>query len=245
MKLIPLLALTLSIAACSDGSQGERHESPRAEPAAPPPAAEADKARTSPARPAAAGRTAEPIEDKEARAAADGPVRQEAARTGVNADAAVLQDFKSRVDQYLKIHKDAAKGPARLKETNDPAEITKAQDALSARIRAARAGAKHGDIFTAEISTAFRRLLAPEMKGEEGRDTKEVLKTDAPPTASVAFKVNAKYPEGQPLPTTPANVLLNLPRLPEPLQYRIIGRHLVLLDSAADLVVDYIPNAIK
>jgi hypothetical protein len=243
MKLIRLLALTLFIASCSDRAEVERQE-PKAEPARPA-AAEAEKARTPPAPPAAPARKTEPIEDKEARAAADGPVRQEAGRTGVNADAAVLQDFKARVDQYLKIHKNAAKGPARLKESNNPAEITNAQDTLSARIRAARAGAKHGDIFTAEISTAFRRLLAPEMKGEDGRDTKAVMKTDAPPTTSVAFKVNAKYPEGQPLPTTPANVLLKLPRLPEPLQYRIIGRHLVLLDSAADLVVDYIPNAIK
>ena len=245
MKLIPLLALTVLIAACSDRAEVERQEAPKAEPAAAPAAGDAEKERTPPERPAAAGRKAEPIEDKEARAAADGPVRQEAARAGVNADAAVLQDFKARVDQYLKIHKEAAKGPARLKETSDPAEITNAQDALGARIRAARAGAKHGDVFTPEISTEFRQLLAPEMKGEDGRDTKAVLKTDAPPAASVAFKVNAKYPEGQPLPTTPANVLLNLPRLPEPLQYRIIGRHLVLLDSAADLVVDYIPNAIK
>lgn len=243
MKLILLLTLALFTAACSDRPDGERQQAANTEPAPPSPAA-AEKP-TPPAPPAAAGGKAEPIEEREARAAADGPVKQEAARAGVNADAAVLQDFKARVDQYLKIHKEAAKGPARLKESNDPAEITKAQDTLSARIRAARADAKHGDVFTPEISTQFRRLLAPEMKGEDGQDTKKVLKTDAPPAATVAFKVNAKYPEGQPLPTTPANVLLNLPRLPEPLQYRIIGRHLVLLDSAADLVVDYIPNAIK
>ena len=243
MKLIPLLALTLFIAACSDKAPVDRQEVSQPAPA-PPVAADANEERTPPAKPEPTGRKAEPVEVREARTAADGPVRQEAARAGVNADAAVLQDFKSRVDHYLKIHKDAAKGPARLKETDDPAEITSAQDALAGRIRAVRADAKHGDIFTAEISTAFRRLLAPEMKGEDGRDTKAVMKTDAPPAKSVAFKVNAKYPEGQPLPTTPANVLLNLPRLPEPLQYRVIGRHLVLIDSAADLVVDYIPNAI-
>ena len=241
MKLIFLATLALFIAACSDRPDGERQQAANTQPA-PSPAAEKP---APPAAPAPAARKPEPIEEREARAAAEGPVRQEAARAGVNADAAVLQDFKTRVDEYLKIHKNAAKGPARLKESNDPAEISNAQDALSTRIRAARADAKHGDIFTPEISTQFRRLLAPELKGEDGQDTKAVLKTDAPPAASVAFKVNAKYPEGQPLPTTPANVLLNLPRLPEPLQYRIIGRHLVLLDSAADLVVDYIPNAIK
>ena len=61
---------------------------------------------------------------------------------------------------------------------------------------------------------------------------------------TVAFKVNAKYPEGQPKPTMPANLLLNLPPLPEPLEYRVVGQHLLLLDTAADLIVDYILNVI-
>ena len=118
------------------------------------------------------------------------------------------------------------------------------QEALAARIRTARATAKQGDIFTAEIRTKFRRLLAPELKGEDGRDAKAVLKEDAPSPASIPFKVNAKYPEGAPLPSVPSNLLLSLPTLPEPLEYRIIGKHLVLLDTAAGIIVDYIPNAI-
>jgi hypothetical protein len=61
----------------------------------------------------------------------------------------------------------------------------------------------------------------------------------------VPFKVNAKYPEAQPKPTMPANLLMNLPRLPEPLEYRVVGQHLLLLDTASDLVVDYILNVIK
>jgi hypothetical protein len=42
----------------------------------------------------------------------------------------------------------------------------------------------------------------------------------------------------------PANVLLALPTLPAPLEYRIIGQHLILLDTSTDLVVDYILNAV-
>ena len=74
-------------------------------------------------------------------------------------------------------------------------------------------------------------------------DAKEILKDDAPAPGTVPFKVNAKYPENQPLPTVPANVLLSLPALPAPLEYRIVGQHLLLLDMEADLVVDYILNA--
>jgi hypothetical protein len=43
----------------------------------------------------------------------------------------------------------------------------------------------------------------------------------------------------------PASLLLNLPTLPEPLQYRIIGRHLILLDEDADVIVDYAVNVIR
>ena len=162
----------------------------------------------------------------------------------VNPNAAVMADFKARVDKYVDLHKQLATGTAQQKETSDPAKINAAKAALAAKIQAARSQAKHGDIFTEAVRPMFRRLLAPELKGEEGRDAKEVLKDDAPAPGSVPFKVNAKYPEGQPKPTVPANLLLTLPSLPAPLEYRVVGQHLLLLDTQADLVVDYILNAI-
>ena len=108
-----------------------------------------------------------------------------------------------------------------------------------------RAGAKAGDIFTAEIRDTFRKLLAPELEGEEGRDLKQVLRDDAPAPGAVPLEVNGKYPETATLPTVPATLLANLPELPEGLEYRIIGKDLVLLDSDANLIVDYIRNAIR
>ena len=162
----------------------------------------------------------------------------------VNAHAAALAEFKVRVDAYADLHAKLAKGTAKLAQTEDPAKISAAKAALAAKIQAARAGAKHGEIFTPAVRPVFKRLLAPELKGEDGRDAKAVLKDDAPAPGTVPFKVNAKYPENQPLPTVPANVLLTLPPLPAPLEYRIVGQHLLLLDTSADLIVDYILNAI-
>lgn len=162
----------------------------------------------------------------------------------VNPDAAVMADFKARVEKYADLHKDLAKGPAKQKDDATAGEITVRKTTLTARIQAARVDAKPGDIFTPEMRPVFRRLLAPEMKGEAGRDAKKVMKDDAPAPGTVPFKVNAKYPEGQPKPTMPPNLLLNLPTLPEPLEYRVVGRHLLLLDTAADLIVDYILNVI-
>jgi hypothetical protein len=176
-------------------------------------------------------------------AALSSPVADHANATGVNPDAAVLADFKTRVDQYLALRKAAVKGAPSLKETTDPAKIKAAQDTMSAQIRAARPEAKHGDVFTPEITAKFRRLLSPELKGGDGHDVKEIIRDDAP--TNVPIKVNAKYPDGAALPSVPANLLLNLPTLPKPLQFRIIGKHLILLDEDADVIVDYALNMIS
>jgi hypothetical protein len=162
----------------------------------------------------------------------------------VNPDAAAMAEFKTKVEAYADLHRNLAKGVARHRETSDPAEITKATQALAAKIQTARVNAKYGDIFTETVRPVFRRLLAPELKGPDGKDVKAVLKDDAPAPGTVPFKVNAKYPEGQPRPTVPVNLLVTLPTLPEPLEYRIVGQHLLLIDTDADLIVDYILNVI-
>ncbi len=158
----------------------------------------------------------------------------------VNPDAAAMADFKGRVEGYAELHRQLAKGDAKLKQDSEPGEITRAKDALARKIQAARANAKQGDFLTPAMRPVFRKLLAPELKGEDGRDAKAVLKDDAPAPGTVPFKVNAKYPENQPIPSVPANILLSLPTLPAPLEYRIVGRHLLLIDTASDLIVDYL-----
>jgi len=61
----------------------------------------------------------------------------------------------------------------------------------------------------------------------------------------VILKVNATYPPDTPLPTTPPQVLMNLPKLPEQLEYRIIGKNLIIRDLDANIIVDFVPNAIQ
>jgi hypothetical protein len=43
----------------------------------------------------------------------------------------------------------------------------------------------------------------------------------------------------------PANLLANLPQLPEDVEYRIVDKHLILRDVDANIIVDYIPDAIR
>ncbi len=154
-------------------------------------------------------------------------------------DAPVLGDFKARVEKYDQLRKKADDSAPPLKESSDPAKIKEAQHALAERIGAARAGVKPGEIFTPEIAPVIKRLLRPEAKQH---DTKEAMKEDQP--VVVSFKVNGPYPDKEPVATVPPNVLAALPQLPKDIEYRFIEKHLILRDARANLIIDYIPNAI-
>jgi hypothetical protein len=160
----------------------------------------------------------------------------------VNPDAAVIADFKARVDKYVELRKKADDSAPPLKKTEDPGEIREAQQALVERIGAARAGVKRGDIFTPQVSALFRRLLRPELK-EPG--TKASIKDDDPDPNTIPFKVNGPYPDEEPLSTVPPNVLATLPQLPKDIDYRFVGKHLILRDVRASMIIDYLPNAIS
>jgi hypothetical protein len=160
-----------------------------------------------------------------------------------NPDALILQEYKKRVDAYVELRTKMKKQAPPMKETKNAAEIQVAQEALAKKIQEARKGAKPGEIFTPDVRNLFRRLMYPETQGRAGAEVKEALKEDAP--KGVPLKVNAKYPDAAPLPTVPPNLLAALPKLPEGLEHRIIKRDLILLDVDANLIVDYIPNAIR
>lgn len=160
--------------------------------------------------------------------------------TQVNSDAKLSQDFKARVEKYVSISKKADDDTPPLKKTKDPAEIRVAQDSLGQRIRALNANAKHGDVFSPEIAAYFKRLLRPEVTD---KGTKAAIEDDNPESIP-NLKVNAIYPEKETLSTVPPNVLMTLPKLPDDIEYRFVGKHLILRDVRANLIIDYIPNAI-
>jgi len=166
------------------------------------------------------------------------------AKPPVNPDAQVLADFKAGIDKYVEIRKKADDSAPSLKKTDDPAKIKAAQLALGERIGAARAGVKPGEIFTPEIAALFRRLIHPETKDP---DTKALLKEkkDQPKPGTVPlWKVGMPYPEKEPLATMPPEVLERLPKLPADIEYRFVGKHLILRDVRPNTVIDFAPNVI-
>jgi hypothetical protein len=159
-------------------------------------------------------------------------------------DAPALAEFDARVKKYASLRNDLNKGAAKQRETEHPEKIAAAREALAAKIRAKRAGTKAGDIFTPPIQERIRKLLAPEMKGEKGKNTRGSIWDEGPGPGAFKLEVNTIYPKDQPLGNMPPNVLKALPPLPQGLEYRFVYRHLVLRDEEANLIIDFMPAAI-
>ena len=88
--------------------------------------------------------------------------------------------------------------------------------------------------------------MKPEVNGPQAEETKQALSEEDGETAQVNLKVNAPWPASEPLTTTPANLLAKLPQLPKDVEYRISNkRHLVLRDVDANIIVDFIYNAVR
>jgi hypothetical protein len=158
----------------------------------------------------------------------------------VNPHAAAIKAFLDRTNDYIALQKKVDDGLPKLSGDEDPSKIEAHQAAMAARIKIARANAKPGDIF-GEIAPIVKRVVREDANLRKLRDARaameEVPKFDPP-------KVNAAYPEKLPLATVPPLILDALPRLPEGLEYRFMGNDLILRDTRANLVADYINGAV-
>jgi hypothetical protein len=160
---------------------------------------------------------------------------------GAGQDDATVKDFESRVAKYLELRKKEAGSAPR--PTNSPEKIVESQEDLATKVKALRMDAKQGDIFTPEIAEYFRRQISATLAGDSGHKIRASLR-HAEPVHALSLQVNQTYPQGIPLQSTPPTLLMNLPRLPKELEYRIVGHNLVLHDIAPNIVVDFISDAI-
>ena len=156
------------------------------------------------------------------------------------ANTRLTADFQARAKQYLDWRKEVAGNPP--KSSDSPEAIARSQRELGNKIRVARAGAKQGEIFSPEIAQYFRRQIAESLRGAGGNKVRASLRNAEP--VKIELQVNQSYPENIPLQSTPPSLLLKLPELPKGLEYRILGRELVLRDTDANVVLDYVPNAL-
>jgi hypothetical protein len=163
-------------------------------------------------------------------------------QTRVNPQAALAAEFLKRVEEYVKLHRKIEDSLPKLSKEATPEEIDKYQRELARLIVQARGKAKTGDIFTQPIRAYLRRQIAAAFAGPEGSKLKASIMDEN--VGPIKIHVNGRYPDTVPLATMPPQVLAELPRLPEELEYRFIGQRLILLDVHAHIIVDLIEDAL-
>ncbi len=159
-------------------------------------------------------------------------------------DAAGIQRFLDRVQDYVKLHKEVEATLPPLKSKEElPEMITAHQQALARKIRQARRHSKRHDIFTKSSHEAFRHAIRSTFQGPQATHVRATMQQEEP-IKEIHLKVNEAYPDAVPHPTVPPTLLQKLPKLPDELEYRIVGRDLILLDVRANLVVDLLQEVL-
>jgi hypothetical protein len=156
--------------------------------------------------------------------------------------------FDEAVERYLDLRKDVVKKAPKLSEKANPEEIAAHRQHIAHGIRSGRAGARQGDVFVPQIRAYFVETVRSLTKGAPGKTARRTIMKENPKTpgvpGDVKVAVNAPYPAEAPHTTMPPDLLLRLPTLPEGLEYRFVGKALILRDTEAALIVDFLPGAL-
>jgi hypothetical protein len=161
---------------------------------------------------------------------------------------AEFPEFQTKLKSYTELVDRLEKDVGKLPDRTDAERVHAHKKALAEAIAKARPTARQGDLFTVTERARFVAALRDETGGRAGAPARKAIAEDNPKattkTPQVVLAPNAPYPEGAPLSTVPPRVLLRLPTLPESVDFRFVGKALVLRDVRANVIVDYIPGAL-
>jgi hypothetical protein len=156
-------------------------------------------------------------------------------------------EFGRHVAEYARLHRVAAASVAPLQAGETATEISARRKMLADAIRARRAGAQQGDIFTAAVRPVIVGIVQGYLTSPEGAPARVSVARENPatttPLAVVELAVNGRYEAGASFSTMPTTLLMKLPALPEEVEFRFVGRHLLLRDTTANIILDYILDA--
>jgi hypothetical protein len=162
-------------------------------------------------------------------------------RQDAKAEAAV-KDFNKAIADYMALRRRLRSEVSGPVKNSSSSQVTNASDALAAAIERARPDAKVGSIFTPAIAAVIKKQITDAIRDD---DLEDVL-SDIDDEQVTALKpaVHLRLPVSAQMATMPPSLLKVLPPLPKELEYRILGRYLVIRDVDASLILDYIPAAV-
>src|SRR5262245_57779603 len=166
----------------------------------------------------------------------------QSAPTAPQANDTQLAAFRSALDGYVALRTRLRGEVPPLRVTPNAQEITERSDALARAVSRARRTATQGQFFDASAAAAIRQTLAAVLAAGNEQGIRALLEEDM--TSFSGVRVHARYPVGFVLASTPPTLLHALPPLPPQLEYRFIGRALILRDIEAALIIDFLPDAL-
>ena len=158
----------------------------------------------------------------------------------VNEDAKALAGFLERVNQYVTLHQKLENTLPKLSKESTPQQVDSHQRALTKLLQDARQDAKQGDIFTPEAQAVVKKLVTKIFSGPDGAGLRASVMDENPGVPNM--KVNSRYPDEIPVSTIPPQLLEGLPKLPEEMEYRFVGNDLILMDTHAHIIADFVPD---
>jgi hypothetical protein len=153
-------------------------------------------------------------------------------------DAETLAAFSKRVQDYAALRRKLEEGLPPLRVTTNADEIEAFERGLARRLRDSR-GSHPSRIFSSAMRRQIRWLLVTQADA----GTIEMIMDDNP--GEFGVDINETYSKDRPVATMPPKILQLLPDLPRDVEYRFVGRHLILYDVRANMVVDEIPYALR
>ena len=152
-----------------------------------------------------------------------------------------VKKFELQLAEYQKLRDQLEDNLDPLGEEATPEEIDEHRAQLRAAIKTARVGAKPGDFFTPGMESLVKRICRQAATGSNGKEVQSTI-MDENPGKLPQVGVNDRYPDGVPVATMPAELLDALPKLNPYMEYRFLGKRLVLVDAGAGMVLDVTPE---
>ena len=157
-------------------------------------------------------------------------------------DKQTVAAFDERVKTYVKMREGLEEKLPKLSKDAKPEEIEAHKKTFQKLVQSARAGAKPGDVFTADSVAYIRTVIKTELDSQEKKEVRQtVLEAE---NKAVPIRVNYTYPESEELVEMPPTLLLKLPQLPKQVKFRFVRRNLLLVDRENGLIIDYMTDAL-
>ena len=161
-----------------------------------------------------------------------------------NADQSVPAEFVDYVHYYAALQRTAIAtlGPPLM--WSDAEQLLRQQRRFARAMRESRPLARVGDVFTPAVARYFRTRIDAIVR-ETNIDVTTVF--EPPDEDAIVVEVVPRVAEPVPWSAAPVmwpSMIAGLPELPPLLEYRLLGRHLIVMDVLAGLVVDVLYEAL-